>query len=234
MIFDFAMPQGAVGRSGAVLRGGGFSSALGGRLVWNGGMFTGLIEETGIVEGLERSVGASRLTVRAPGMAADARVGESIAVNGCCLTVAAAPAGGVLEFDLLEETLRRTNLGGITPGTAVNLERALLASGRLGGHFVQGHIDCTAHIKSWEALGDDHRLEVELPGNYAKYVVEKGSIAIDGISLTVAGLTENSFTVWIIPHTRSVTNLVAAHAGGLVNLEFDLLAKYVERIIAHE
>jgi riboflavin synthase len=194
-------------------------------------MFTGLVEQTGAVEALHRRQGASRLILRAPGMAGCAH-GESLAVNGCCLTLAEAPSGGRLHFDLLEETLRRTNLGRLEPGAPVNLERALAATGRLGGHFVQGHIDCVAAVRAWEPVGDDYRLEIELPAEFAKYVVEKGSIAVDGISLTVASLGAESFTVWIIPHTRQATNLSAAKPGDFVNLEFDLLAKYVERILA--
>jgi riboflavin synthase len=193
-------------------------------------MFTGLVEETGTAEALRRRQGASRLVLQAARLAAECREGESIAVNGCCLTLAAPPAQGRLEFDLLEETLRRTNLGRLEPGWPVNLERALPANGRLGGHFVQGHVDCVAAVRAWEPVGLDYRLEIELPKEFARYVVGKGSIAVDGISLTVAELGEASFTVWIIPHTRERTNLSRAAAGGVVNLEFDLLAKYVERI----
>jgi len=193
-------------------------------------MFTGLVEETGTVEALHRRQGASRLVLRAPGISPGCREGESIAVNGCCLTVAAPPAAGRLEFDLLQETLRRTNLGALEPGHPVNLERALPANGRLGGHFVQGHIDCAAALKAWDPVGLDYRMEIELPPQYARYVVEKGSIAVDGISLTVAQLSEKTFTIWIIPHTREVTNLSAARPGAMVNIEFDMLAKYVERI----
>jgi len=194
-------------------------------------MFTGLVEETGAVEAFHRREGASRLVLRAGALAAACAEGESVAVNGCCLTVAAPTAEGRLEFDLLEETLRRTNLGTLEPGTPVNLERALPANGRLGGHFVQGHVDCVAAVLAWEPVGLDYRLEVELPGEFARYVVEKGSIAVDGISLTVAELKEKSFAIWIIPHTREVTNLRAGQAGKAVNLEFDMLAKYVERIL---
>jgi riboflavin synthase len=194
-------------------------------------MFTGLVEETGVVEAFHRRQGASRLVLKAGPLTADAQPGESIAVNGCCLTLAAQPADGRLEFDLLDETLRRTNLGQLHPGAPVNLERALPANGRLGGHFVQGHVDCVAPVLAWEPVGDDYRLEIGLPNTFVQYVVEKGSIAVDGISLTVAELKEESFTIWIIPHTRAATNLSAASAGTPVNLEFDMLAKYVERIL---
>jgi len=194
-------------------------------------MFTGLVEQTGAVEALHRRQGASRLVLRAEAISADCHEGESIAVNGCCLTVATPPANGRLEFDLLEETLRRTNLGQLDPGRMVNLERALPANGRLGGHFVQGHIDCVAAVRDWTPVGFDYRLEIELPAESAHYLVEKGSIAVDGISLTVGELKEDSFTIWIIPHTQQITNLSEAKAGAFVNLEFDMLAKYVERIL---
>jgi riboflavin synthase len=194
-------------------------------------MFTGLVEETGVVEAFHRRRGASRLVLKAGPLTEEAAPGGSIAVNGCCLTLAAEPAKGRLEFDLLEETLRRTNLGQLQPGAPVNLERALPANGRLGGHFVQGHVDCVAPVLAWAPVGEDYRLEIGLPESFARYVVEKGSIAVDGISLTVAELKEESFTIWIIPHTRAATNLCATGAGSRVNLEFDMLAKYVERIV---
>jgi riboflavin synthase len=194
-------------------------------------MFTGLIESTGAVEALHRHQGASRLILRADAISPECHEGESIAVNGCCLTVATPPANGRLEFDLLEETLRRTNLGDLAAGRLVNLERALPANARLGGHFVQGHIDCVAAVRAWEPCGLDYRLEIELPPPVAPYLVEKGSIAVNGISLTVAELKDESFTIWIIPHTREVTNLSEAIAGTPVNLEVDILAKYVERIL---
>jgi riboflavin synthase len=196
-------------------------------------MFTGLVEELGEVVSLEQaSSGGVRLTLRAPTIAQEAQLGESVAVNGCCLTVAARQ-DGLLRFDLLQETLARTSLGGVQPGGCVNLERALLAGGRLGGHFVQGHVDCTAEILALEHRGADVRLEVALPEEGACYLVEKGSIAVDGISLTVAELGKESFVLWIIPHTLAETNLGRRRAGDKVNLEYDLLAKYVERMLAH-
>lgn len=194
-------------------------------------MFTGLVEETGTLLAHDRAAAGARLTVRAPLVASDARVGDSVAVNGCCLTVTERN-GETLAFDLLAETLARTNLGALTPGAPVNLERALAAHARLGGHFVQGHIDTTARVLAFAAVGADHRLEIELPAEFARYVAFKGSIAIDGISLTVAEVHADRFVVWIIPHTLAVTNLRAKQAGDAVNLEFDLLAKYVERILA--
>ncbi len=196
-------------------------------------MFTGLVEEVGEVVSLERlQSGGVRLTLRAPLVASDAELGDSVAVNGCCLTVAAKP-NGMLRFDLLQETLARTSLGGVQTGGGVNLERALKAGGRLGGHFVQGHVDCTARIVAMEPKGADVRLEVSLPEGGAPYLVEKGSVAVDGISLTVAAVGTESFVLWIIPHTLERTNLGQLRVGDPVNLEYDMLAKYVERMLAH-
>lgn len=194
-------------------------------------MFTGLVEETGEILALERSKDGARLILRAPVTTSDVRLGDSIAVNGCCLT-ATAREGETLVFDLLDETLARTNLGRFAPGAFVNLERALAAQARLGGHFVQGHIDTTGAVLAFERVKADRRLEIALPGEFARYVAFKGSIAIDGISLTVAEVREKSFVVWIIPHTMEATNLRERKAGDRVNLEFDLLAKYVERFLA--
>jgi riboflavin synthase len=193
-------------------------------------MFTGLVEETGRLLALERSATGARLTVLAPLVCTDAQLGDSIAVNGCCLTVTARE-GETLAFDLLEETLARTNLGDLEAGAPVNLERALAAHSRLGGHFVQGHVDMTARVLAFEQVKSDYRLEIELPTEFGGYVVFKGSIAIDGISLTVAELGPDRFTVWIIPHTLAKTNLQTKKAGDRVNLEFDLLAKYVGRLL---
>lgn len=195
-------------------------------------MFTGIVEETGRVECFERMEQSARLTLRAA-LADQVTPGQSIAVNGCCLT-STREAAGLLVFDLLHETLERTNLGTLSPGSLVNLERALGAGDRLGGHFVQGHIDCTARILSLEPVGQDHRLEVELPESFRRYIISKGSIAVDGISLTVAELKEQSFVIWLIPHTMQLTALQGRKAGDLVNLEFDMLAKYVERILGHK
>ena len=194
-------------------------------------MFTGLVEETGTLLALDRSETGARLTLRAPLVSSDAGIGDSIAINGCCLTVVARE-GETLAFDLLAETLARTNLGDLLPGASVNLERALAANARLGGHFVQGHIDCTAEVLALEAHGSDHRLEIALPAEFAHLVAFKGSIAVDGISLTVAEVGDASFTVWIIPHTLAQTNLRTRRAGERVNLEFDLLAKYLDRMVA--
>ncbi len=193
-------------------------------------MFTGIVEETGEVIALDRSSRGARLTVRADVVASDAKLGDSISVNGCCLTVAA-QKDGELSFDLLNETLLRTNLGDLIPAAPVNLERALAAGARLGGHFVQGHIDCPAEILSLDPVGADHRLEIALPRAFASLVAFKGSIAIDGMSLTIAEVHPTSFVIWIIPHTWSVTNLRTRRRGDRVNVEFDLLAKYLERML---
>ena len=193
-------------------------------------MFTGLVEATGEIIRVEPRQDGARLALRAP-FAGEVQSGDSIAVNGCCLTAVSLDAETV-GFDLLRETLDRTNLGPLAPGSVVNLERALAANARLGGHFVQGHVDDTAEVLGFAQKGADWRLEVALAAPFVRYVVHKGAIAIDGISLTVAELLEQSFVCWIIPHTREVTNLKSRRAGERVNLEFDLLAKYVERIMA--
>ena len=194
-------------------------------------MFTGLVETTGEIAALDLTTSGARLLVRAPAIAGEVRIGDSVAVNGCCLT-AVAQDGETIRFDLLHETLERTSLRGAAAGALVNLERALAAGARLGGHFVQGHVDCASEILALEPHGADHRLEIALPREFAQYVAFKGSIAIDGISLTVAEVGATSFVVWLIPHTVAVTNLRSRRAGDRVNLEFDLLAKYVERMLA--
>jgi len=194
-------------------------------------MFTGLIEEVGTVRSIREGEPGKRLQIVAPRTARKLRVGDSVAVNGCCLTLSAR-RGDQLTFDLLEETFDRTNLKALRHESPVNLERALRADDRLGGHFVQGHVDCTSRIINFEQRRGDRRLEVELPAEFARYVARKGSIAIDGISLTIAEVSSRSFAVWIIPHTKRQTNLGHAEAGGLVNLEFDILAKYVERMLS--
>ena len=196
-------------------------------------MFTGLVIETGELLSLERTGESARLTLRAPITGPHAEIGDSVAVNGCCLTVTVRD-GERLTFDLLAETLRVTNLGELASGARVNLEPALGAGAKLGGHFVQGHVDTAAEVLDFSPHGADFRLEIALPDDFAQYVAFKGSIAVDGISLTVAEVRDASFVCWIIPHTREVTNLAARRKGGRVNLEFDLLAKYVERIVARQ
>lgn len=195
-------------------------------------MFTGIVEERGSVVSTTPYEGGVRFLVRAsfaqPGVVA---VGESVAVNGCCLTVVETGDGG-LGFDLLEETRRVTNLRDLAPGTLVNLERSLRFDGRVGGHFVSGHIDATGEIVVLEPRGKDVYLRVRIPAAMRHYLVYKGCISIDGISLTVAEVHEDGLSVWLIPHTLAITTLGVRGPGDTVNLEFDLLAKYVERILA--
>lgn len=190
-------------------------------------MFTGLVESIGRVRSLDRRGDAARLTLETP-LAAGLSLGESLAVNGCCLTVTTTDGDSAC-FDLLGETLARTNLGGLVPGTRVNLERALRADGRFGGHFVQGHIDTTTEVLFAETKGADLNLIIALPEAGARYLIEKGSIAVNGVSLTVASLADDRFGLWIIPHTLQETNLGDLRAGSPVNLEYDMLAKYAER-----
>jgi len=194
-------------------------------------MFTGLVEEIGNVLWIRATDRGTQLQIAAPLVAEKIRTGDSVAVNGCCLTVTARRADQIT-FDLLQETLDRTNLKTLRRDSPVNLERSLSGDGSIGGHFVQGHIDCTAHIFSFDAAGADYRLEIELPSEFAHYIAYKGSVCINGISLTVAEVLPKSFAVWIIPHTRRSTNLSVAQPGDSLNIEFDILAKYVERILA--
>ena len=193
-------------------------------------MFTGLIEEVGRVCWIRATERGTELRLAAAGIADDVRAGDSVAVNGCCLT-ATTIRDGNLTFDLLAETIERTNLRTLRSDSPVNLERALAAGARLGGHFVQGHIDCTARVLDFAAHGADHRLEMDLPGDFAHYAACKGSVALNGVSLTIAELLPKSFAVWIIPHTRRQTNFAALQPGDLLNVEFDIIAKYVERML---
>jgi riboflavin synthase len=194
-------------------------------------MFTGLVEDVGRVVAADTTKHGTQLQIAARRTAKQVRAGQSIAVNGCCLTLTSR-RGDRLRFDLLEETIARTNLRNVQPNSRINLERALRADGRLGGHFVQGHIDCVSHIVAFDKKGADFRLEVELPKRFAPYIASKASVAINGISLTVAEVFPKSFVVWIIPYTRRHTNLDRAKPDDLVNIEFDILAKYVEKMIA--
>jgi riboflavin synthase len=194
-------------------------------------MFTGLVEGTGRVMALLSPEGMTRLTVDAGPLAEGVQIGDSVAINGCCLTVTSSD-GPRLGFDLLKETQACTNLRDAKPGRAVNLERALPAHGRYGGHFVTGHIDTTGVIRGWEQKGQDYELRVGIEPSQGIYLVPKGCLAVDGISLTVADVGRDEFSVWIIPHTREVTALNERAVGDLVNLEFDLLAKYTEKILA--
>jgi riboflavin synthase len=197
-------------------------------------MFTGIVEETGSVVGIRESSEAIQLSLRAKLTARGLKPGDSLAVNGCCLTVVAVGKGRALKtlrFDLLKETWRRTNLQFVQPGSQVNLERAMRADGRLGGHFVTGHIDGLGRIVRWERAGRDHVLDIRAPAEVLRYVVFKGSIAVDGISLTVAAVRRGGLRLWIIPHTFEVTALRERKIGDAVNLEADLLGKYVKQFV---
>lgn len=198
-------------------------------------MFTGIVEEVGKIAEVAELPEAIRLKVEAAVCGQDTRAGDSIAVNGCCLTVVKIENGGkLLSFDLLRETWNRTNLRTAKPGSAVDLERAVPVNGRVHGHFVTGHIDGTGVIEIFEQRGVDWFLQVKPAPELLRYIVFKGSIAVDGISLTVAQVDRNSFAVWIIPHTYEVTALRQRTAGDLVNLEADMLAKYVEKIVSKD
>jgi len=192
-------------------------------------MFTGIIEEIGRVVSFKPEAEAWRLVIAADVVRADAAPGDSIAINGCCLTIVAVEANH-LHFDVLEETRRLTNFGAFREDSPVNLERSLRFGGKMGGHFVTGHIDTTGEIVTLEARGKDHYLRVRVPEGLTRYLVHKGSIAIDGISLTVAEVDATEFAAWLIPHTMLATNLHARNAGDAVNLEFDLLAKHIEKL----
>ena len=193
-------------------------------------MFTGIIEETGKVIAFTRGTDSWKLQIAASAALQDVTLGDSIAVNGCCLTVTQFDTDS-LWFDVLEETRRVTSLSMITQGAAVNLERALRFGGKLGGHFVTGHVDGLGVIEVFEPRGADHFLRVRGPVGQGRYLIHKGSITIDGISLTVAEVTGDTFAVWLIPTTIQVTNLREKQVGASVNLEFDLLGKYVEKLL---
>lgn len=192
-------------------------------------MFTGLVETTAKALCLEPRSNGARLTLDVGGMTSALIEGESIAVNGCCLT-ATNIRSTTVSFDLLEQTLRVTNLGDLAEGSVVNLERALRVGDRLGGHFVQGHVDATATILFWGLDGTDYRLTITLPSEGRGLVIPKGSICLDGISLTAAEVTPDQVTCWIIPHTHAVTNLHARSSGQRINVEFDMLGKYVRQL----
>jgi len=190
-------------------------------------VFTGIVREVGTVEAVEAGAGEGvRVVVRAPGTAAATGVGDSVAVNGVCLT-AVAVADGTLAFDAVPETLRRSSLGRLRDGARVNVEAALRAGEPLGGHLVQGHVDGVGRVGRADAEG----LEIEPPAELLRYLVEKGSVTVEGVSLTIAALGEDAFSVALIPHTREQTTLGALREGDEVNLEVDVLAKHVERLL---
>lgn len=194
-------------------------------------MFTGLVEERGAIAGLERGAEGVRISFIAPTVREGLSVGDSVAVNGCCLTaVATGPDGFAVEA--VAETLRRTTIGALEPGDEVNLERAMRLGDRLGGHIVQGHVDGTGIVSDARAEGGSVVMRIGAAQDMLRYIVEKGSIAVDGVSLTVAGLLDDSFLVALIPHTMAETTLGPDAVGRMVNLEVDVLAKYVERLTA--
>jgi len=194
-------------------------------------MFTGLIEEVCSVIAVGASKNGNQLKIAAQRVAKKIRRGDSLSVNGCCLTLSS-HRGEELVFDLLDETIAHTNLKNLQPKQPVNLERAIAGTERFGGHFVQGHIDCVSPVIAYQKSGGDFRLEIKLPKAFAHYVAYKGSIAVNGISLTVADVLSKSFVVWIIPYTKAHTNLDQVQVGDPMNVEFDILAKYVERMLA--
>jgi len=203
-------------------------------------MFTGIVEEQGVVVHLVDRGDSVRLAVRGPLVTSDSQAGDSISVSGCCLTVVDS-AGGVFTADVMRETLNRTSLGGLEPGSRVNLERAVDAGSRLGGHIVQGHVDATGTLVERTASAHWEVLRVRLPAELARYVAVKGSVAVDGVSLTVVEVgdgddtvEEPSFTVSLIPSTLERTTLGSAEVGDRLNLEVDIIAKYVERLLASD
>ena len=198
-------------------------------------MFTGIVEETGTVEVIKPTKKSIALTICAKSIARGVKLGASVAVNGCCLTVvkiSTRDKAKLLQFDVLQESWQRTNLQFLKTGSLVNLERPLRADGELGGHFVTGHVDGVGKIVRWEKSGADHLLDIAAPADVMRYIVFKGSIAVDGVSLTVAGVTKKGFRLWIIPHTFEVTTLRERKVGDALNLEADLLGKYAEKFMS--
>jgi riboflavin synthase len=198
-------------------------------------MFTGIVEEAGVIEKITPTKKSIEMTVRAGVCGRGLKVGGSVAVNGCCLTAVKIASRGkfkLIQFDLLQESWQRTNFQFAQVGSLVNLERSLRANGELGGHFVTGHVDGLGKIIRWERAGKDHVLDIAAPPEVMRYLVFKGSVAVDGISLTVAAVQKKSFRIWIIPHTFEITALRERKVGDAVNLEADLLGKYVEKFFA--
>ena len=196
-------------------------------------MFTGIVEEVGTVRAVTSAGGSALLDIECALVTQDARPGDSISVNGCCLTVTTLPEAGGFTADVMGETLNRTSLAALDKGAAVNLERALRADGRLGGHIVQGHVDGVGTIAAVEPLDQWTTLRIVLPEPLRRYVVEKGSITVDGTSLTVMETTDDRFAVGLIPHTLANTSLRDRVLGDPVNLEVDVLAKYVEKMLRY-
>jgi riboflavin synthase len=193
-------------------------------------VFTGIVREVGRVESADGGADGVRLRIRAPETAARTTTGDSVAVNGVCLT-AVGVDNGSLAFDAVPETLRRSSLGRVEPGTAVNVEPALRAGEPLGGHLVQGHVDGVGRVRALEIEGDGCRLEIEAPPELMRYLVEKGSVAVEGVALTIAALDDEGFASALVPHTLAATTLGTLSADDEVNVEVDVLAKYVERLL---
>ncbi len=196
-------------------------------------MFTGLIQEMGRIDAVTRKADGASLRLRTETLAASARIGDSIAVNGVCLTVVKRD-DTTLSFDLSHETVRTTNLGRLKAGDRVNLEPALRFDSKIGGHFVTGHVDAVGTIRSRSQIGDMWRFEIEAPREVMRYVVEKGSVAVDGISLTVVDILNDGFSLVIIPHTAKVTTMGFKGPGDSVNIETDILGKYVAKLLAKD
>ena len=193
-------------------------------------MFTGIIRERGRVAAVERGVEGVRLRLEAPATAGQVAVGDSVSVNGCCLT-AIAVEDGAIAFDAVPETIRRSSLGQLEPGDEVNLEPALRVGDPLGGHYVQGHVDGVGRVHSVASEGEDVRVWIEAAADLLRYFVEKGSVTVEGVALTVTDVDDAAFAVALVPHTLAETTLASLAAGDPVNVEVDVLAKYVERLL---
>lgn len=194
-------------------------------------MFTGIVEETGVIERVTKGAHSAVLSIRADVILSDLKIGDSVAVNGICLTATTVSASG-FTADVMHETLNRSSLASLVPGKRVNLERAMAANGRFGGHIVAGHVDGTGVVKSIKRDDNAVWYEISAPSEIMRYIVEKGSITIDGISLTVAKVGQGSFSVSVIPHTAAVTVLSERKTGSVVNLENDIIGKYVEKLLS--
>lgn len=192
-------------------------------------MFTGIISQTALVKRFGKNGPAYRLEVESSDIPKDVAIGDSVAVNGVCLTLVETNPK-FMGFDVMEETVRKSTLSELKTGDTVNLERSLKAGGTIGGHFVQGHVDCVGRIAGIKKSGGESSIEIEFPPQFEKLIVEKGSVAIDGISLTIGEVRKGGFKVYVIPHTLKVTNLGSKRAGDRVNLEFDIIGKYIARL----
>jgi len=201
--------------------------------MWRNDLFTGLILEMGEILSVERRSGGAVLSLKSEEVSSAAKQGDSISVNGACLTVVG-KKDGILSFDLSEETLRSTNLGCLKRGDVINLEPSLSPHSKIGGHFVTGHVDAAGKIRSKLNTGDMIKVEIEVPADITDFLVEKGSVAVDGISLTVVDILRDGFTVVIIPHTAKLTTMGFKHLGDTVNIEVDILGKYVARFLNRE